>query len=254
MQIAKGIRIIGAAILALGVAAYIVYAMMVSAGRNDTDKCTGIKLNIEKNSHSGFITYDIVEKDLRDANILPTGRPMCDISTGQIERTLGKNEFVEQIECYKTSNNKVAIDITERTPVIYLLPDNGEGYYVDRHGKVITKNSYPVNLPVATGSFTRQYAGKHLSRLGEYLLNNPFWNNQIEQIHVSVNSDREYVIDLVPRVGDHIIHLGTLDKFQDKLRRLMVFYRQAITKVGWTKYSVIDLEYEGQIICKKQKD
>ncbi len=254
MQITKGIRIIGAATLALGVAAYIVYAIMLSAGRNGDDKCGGIELNIEKNSHAGFVTYAIVENDLRSANILPTGRPMCDISTGQIERTLRKNEFVEKVECYKTSKGKVAIDITERTPVIYLLPDNGEGYYVDKLGKVITKNTYPVNMPVATGKFTQQYARKHLSRLGVFLLDNPFWNDQIEQIHVSVNSDREYVIDLMPRVGDHIIHLGTIDKFQDKLQRLMVFYRQAITKVGWTRYSVIDLEYEGQIICKKQKD
>lgn len=254
MQITKGMKIIGAAILSLSVAAYIVYAMIQSAERNDNDKCDGIELNIEKNSNSGFITFDIVEKDLRNANILPTGRPMCDISTGQIERTLKKNEFVEKIECYKTSNNKVAIDITERTPVIYLLPDNGEGYYVDKYGKVITKNSYPVNMPVVTGKFSQHYAKKRLSRLGEYLFNNSFWNSQIEQINVSVNSDREYVIDLIPRVGDHIIHLGTLNNFQEKLQRLMVFYRQAITKVGWTKYSVIDLEYEGQIICKKQKD
>ncbi len=254
MQITKGIRIICVAILALSVAAYIVYAMVLSAERNDNDKCSGIELNIEKNSHSGFITSDIVENDLRNANILPTGRPMCDISTGQIERILRKNEFVEKIECYKTSNNKVAIDITECTPVIYLLPDNGEGYYVDKYGKVITTDAYPVNMPVATGKFSQNYARKRLSHLGVYLLNNPFWNNQIEQIHVSVNSDREYVIDLIPRVGNHIIHLGTLEKFQDKLKRLMAFYQQAITKVGWTKYSVIDLEYEGQIICKKQKN
>ncbi len=254
MQITKGIKIVGAAILVLGIAAYIVYAIMISAEKNENDKCSGIELNIEKNSHSGFITYSIVEDELRKVNILPTGRPMNDISTGQIERTLRKNEFVEKVECYKTSNDKVIINVTERTPVIYILPDNGEGYYIDKFGKVITNRAYPVNMPVATGKFSQRYARKRLARLGTYLLENPFWNNQIEQIYVSVNSDKEYTIDLIPRVGSHIIHLGTLNKFQEKLQRLMVFYQQAITKVGWNKYSIIDLEYEGQIICKKQKD
>jgi hypothetical protein len=31
----------------------------------------------------------------------------------------------------------------------------------------------------------------------------------------------------------------------------MVFYEKAIPEVGWNKYRTIDLEYDGQIICRK---
>lgn len=251
MQISKGIKMICAAVLAICIAAYIVYSILLSA--DDKDICAGIELNIEKQQNTGFVNNSIIEQELRNANIFPTGRRMCDISTGKIEKVLRQNEFIENAECYKTANNNIVINITERTPVIYILPENGDGYYVDRYGKSIKRNNYPVNMPVATGKITPRYAEKRLSHLGAFLLNNDFWNDQIEQINVSVNSDKEFVIDLIPRVGKQTIHLGTIKNFQKKLDRMMIFYQKAVPVIGWDKYSLINLEYEGQIICKKQK-
>ena len=34
-------------------------------------------------------------------------------------------------------------------------------------------------------------------------------------------------IELVPRVGDHLVYLGKLDNFEDKLARLKEFYKKA---------------------------
>ncbi len=251
MQISKGIKMISAAVLMICIAAYIVYSIMLST--DDKGTCTGVELNIEKQQNTGFVNNSIIEQELRNANIFPTGRLMSDISTGKIEKVLRQNEFIEDAECYKTANNKVVINISERTPVIYILTENGDGYYVDGYGKSMTKSSYPVNMPVATGKITPRYAEKRLSHLGAFLLNNDFWNNQIEQINVSVNSDKEFVIDLIPRVGKQTIHLGTIKNFQKKLNRMMIFYQKAVPAIGWDKYSMINLEYEGQIICKKQK-
>ena len=55
-----------------------------------------------------------------------------------------------------------------------------------------------------------------------------------------------------PRVGDHIVYLGKLDQFEDKLDRLKVFYKKALNEVGWNKYSRISLEFNNQIICTKR--
>jgi cell division protein FtsQ len=251
IQLKKGIKILIGAILVLGVATYAVYAAIIASNPSPEDRCTHIELNIEQNPHSGFITNEIIENELHKANIYPKERLLADIRTRDIEKTLMKNEFIEQVECYKTANNTVTINIKQRTPVIYILPDNGKGYYIDKYGKIITKTNYPVNLPVATGIMSEAYATKCLSKLGAYIVNDEFWNSQIEQIYVKANADREYVIDLIPRVGNHVIHLGHITNFENKLHRLMVFYEKALSQIGWNKYSSIDLEYEGQIICKK---
>ena len=108
-------------------------------------------------------------------------------------------------------------------------------------------------MPVATGRISRPYAQKHLARLGNYIVNNEFWNSQVEQISVSTNSDNEYTITLIPRIGHHTINLGTIDNFENKLARLHTFYEKALPTIGWDKYTTINLEYDGQIICKKTK-
>ena len=251
MQLKKGITILMVSILCLGVVAYVVYAMIVASTPSPDDKCKKLELVIEQNRHAGFITNEVIENELRKAGVYPKDRLMADIKTSDIETVLAKNEFVEHVECYKTANNAINIDICQRTPVIYVLPDNAKGYYVDTYGKVISKANYPVNLPVATGNISQAYAQKYLSKLGAYIVNNEFWDSQIEQIYVSLNPDGEYVIDLIPRVGSQVIHLGHVTGFEQKLHRLMVFYEKAIPEVGWNKYRTIDLEYDGQIICRK---
>lgn len=250
-KLKKGIIIVLTTILVLGVAAYIAYAIIVASEGALDDRCTSTVLTIEQNRHGGFITNEIVERELRKAGVYPKERYMNDIRTRDIEAVLAKNEFVEAVECYKTANGAVCINIKQRTPVLYVLPEKGKGYYVDTFGKVITKTNYPVNLPVATGNITPQYAQKYLSKLGTFIVNDEFWNSQIEQIDVKTDTEGERVIDLVPRVGNHIIHLGHASGFERKLHRLMVFYRKGMPEVGWNRYSSINLEYEGQIICKR---
>lgn len=89
---------------------------------------------------------------------------------------------------------------------------------------------------------------------------NELWRNQIEQINVLPNRG----IELVPRVGDHIIYLGNLPetsavekrelKIQEfvnkKMTRLENFYKYGLSQAGWNKYSYINLEFDNQIICK----
>lgn len=88
-----------------------------------------------------------------------------------------------------------------------------------------------------------------LKELNECLQNDPFWNNQIEQIHVTPTQE----LELVPRVGDHIVFLGKPKEIKDKLEKLKAFYVKALNKVGWNKYSRINLEFSNQIICTKKE-
>ena len=90
-----------------------------------------------------------------------------------------------------------------------------------------------------------------------------FWKNQIVQINIL--PDRG--VELVPRVGDHIVYLGCLptssnlqkrlaliqDFTKQKLTRLEKFYKYGLSQAGWNKYSYINLEFDNQIICKKRE-
>ena len=70
----------------------------------------------------------------------------------------------------------------------------------------------------------------------------------MEQIFVHPDNE----VELIPRVGNHRIMLGTFEGFEEKLDKLQLFYEQAIPKVGWEKYSIINLKYKNQIVCTKK--
>ena len=85
-----------------------------------------------------------------------------------------------------------------------------------------------------------------------------FWDAQIVQINVDgqgvtggLSYWKEPQVELVPRVGRHVIIFGTLDDAQSKLDKLMLFYEKVLSYEGWDAYSVINLRYKGQIVCRK---
>jgi cell division protein FtsQ len=107
---------------------------------------------------------------------------------------------------------------------------------------------YVNDIVVATGDITKKYAQKSLTKLGNFLVKNPLWRSQVEQVHVLPDG----TIEIVPRVGDHIVYLGMPFDLEQKFKRLEKFYRYGLSEAGWNKYSYINLEFRNQIICKKR--
>jgi cell division protein FtsQ len=89
---------------------------------------------------------------------------------------------------------------------------------------------------------------KDIYHLVNYINADDFWSAQIDQIYVDGNNE----IDLIPRVGNQLVHLGTIENLKGKLRNLEAFYVKVLPAVGWNKYSLIDLEFKDQIVCKKR--
>ena len=82
-------------------------------------------------------------------------------------------------------------------------------------------------------------------QVAKYLHEHKFWDSQIEQVFV--NKDFE----LVPRVGNQVIILGNTNDLEEKFNKLYVFYQEALPKVGWNTYSIINLKFKNQVVCTK---
>ena len=214
------------------IAAYLVLAV-TSFNKPDmtATHCTEVKTDIEQNIVDGFLTADEISKMLRQEKVYPLSLPMHDISSRKIEETLLKSPFVEKAEVYKTQSGEVCIQVRQRVPVVKVMADNGECYYI------------------ATGNISRKYAQSHLSRVANCIMQDKFWQNQIVQINVLP----DLTMELVPRVGDHIIFIGSPVGVAKKLERMRKFYLYGLNKAGWNKYSYINVEFDNQIICKKAK-
>ena len=174
---------------------------------------------------------------------------MSQVSARRIEESLLKNPFVESAQCYKTQSGRVFIHLKQRLPVARVKADNGEDYYVDTHGNIMPNTQFTSDLVIVTGQVTKKYAKKVLANVGNYLIQNKMWRAQAEQLNVLADGS----IEMIPRVGEHIIYLGQPIDIARKLDRLEKFYKYGLSKAGWNKYSYISLEFDNQIICKKRR-
>jgi hypothetical protein len=101
---------------------------------------------------------------------------------------------------------------------------------------------------IATGAITKAYAEKWLAPLSNIVLQDPFWKNQVVQYHVLNDGS----IEMMPRVGGHVIYLGQPTNVEKKLSRMQKFYRYGLMQAGWNKYSRVSVEFDNQIICKRK--
>jgi cell division protein FtsQ len=86
-------------------------------------------------------------------------------------------------------------------------------------------------------------------QLVQFISRDRFWSAQIDQIYI----DEDDEIDIIPRMGRHLIHLGSIDNYEGKLKNLKAFYDQVLPETGWSRYNFINLEFSDQIVCKKRE-
>ena len=229
-----------------------IYLVMAVTAFNDPDEtmakeCTEVEIDIEKESMEGFLNPGEVKKLLTQHKLYPLSQPMSSISPRKMEETLQKSPFVEKAECYKTLSGHVCINIKQRIPVVRIMSDNDDNYYLDNHGNIMPEAGYATDILIATGHISKKYAQNVLSKIANHIVSNTFWKNQTVQLNVLTNG----TLEMVPRVGDHIVFLGSPTNIDNKLERLRKFYIYGLNKAGWNKYSYINVEFNNQIICKK---
>ncbi len=186
----------------------------------------------------------------------------------------------------EVGTGRVCIRIKQMVPVLLVFDNKYGRYYVDKQGcKIKTDSIYAKNILVANGDISgienknrRQvqesseesdecwsvwgarihnafndipddnFIADELTPFANYIRNDEFWNSQIEQIFVEYNKNHDRIVTLIPRVGDQRIFMGTLDKYDKKLSRLRKFYERGLSVVGWNKYSILNLEFDNQVV------
>ena len=237
-------------IVMLVLIAYLAVAITAFNRKPADQTCRDMELVIKDTAYAGFITKEELKGILQQKGIYPIGKKMERISTKSLERELSKHPLIDEAECYKTPSGKVCVEVTQRIPILRVMSSNGQNYYLDNKGTVMPPDAKCVaHRVIVTGNVEKSFAMKDLYKFGVFLHNNKFWDAQIEQIHVLPDQN----IELVPRVGDHLVYLGKLENFEDKLARLKEFYKKGLNRVGWNKYSRINLEFSNQIICTKRE-
>jgi cell division protein FtsQ len=205
----------------------------------------------------------IKEKDIKElirrsfeVNLEETSIGQIDVE--RVERVIEQDPFVENAETFVDAAGNLNITIIQREPICRIIDNNGMNYYIDKQGIQMPRSRYfSARVPVVTGAIPphvpnflnlKKHGLKDVYTLINILDNDPFYKTFVQQINMDASGE----FTLVPILGDQKIRIGNLDDLDDKLKRLRIFYEEAMPYEGWKKYSSISLKYKGQIVCKKR--
>lgn len=240
-------RIVSIVVAALLVC-YILFVAIFFRDMKQNKVCEGLSVVVKDSLDKHFVNEGDLIWILKKADLNPIKKPMAEVNTDRIETELMKNEMIARVEAYKTPSGIIKLEVEQKVPIMRVISPRGN-FYVDNRGTTMPVSfRYVVDVPLVSGYVEKDLAVTDLYKFALFLQENEFWNNQIEQIYVHPNNE----VELIPRIGNHRIVLGSFDNFEEKLDNLRLFYDKVIPKIGWEKYSILNLKYKNQVVCTKR--
>ena len=203
------------------------------------------QINIEV-SEDQFMTEHIALKYIVQHNFNFDSVALSDFYLNELEIAFLQHPAIKNAEVYSNQEGVLSINLQQRKAIVRIKTDNTD-YYLDEEGmKMPLSSEYTPRVLVVTGEVNESNHSSIFSFL-ERINKDKFWKSQITQLHFN---NKEVII--IPRVGSHKIHFGTLTDVNKKLGNLYQFYKQAMPVKGWQTYSEINLAYNNQIVCTKK--
>ena len=239
----------------ISLAGMVVLMSFISIKKHEV-KCTKVEILIP--GADNFIEREEIDAILKNNEGELVGRNLEAINIHEIEKTIKANPYIAYVKVYNEMNGVIHIEIKQRQPVLRILNAGGQDYYIDSDGlKMPMSPNFTANVLVATGNILEGFSGRvdtlltplarDLYKTALFSKKDTLWDAQFEQIYVNDKND----IELIPRVGNQRIILGNADSLATKMNNLLVFYKQAMPKVGWNAYKTINLKYHNQIVAER---
>ena len=236
----------------------LVVLMSFVDAKKKTVVCTNVKILIP--GADNFIEREEIDAILKQSQGSLIGRNLGEINLQRIEKSIKANPYIAYATVYADMNGVIQIEVRQRQPILRMINAGGQDYYVDSNGlKMPVSPNFTANVLVANGNIMEHFSGKvdtlitklavDLYKVALYVKQDTLWDAQIEQLYVNDKKD----IELVPRVGNQRIILGSADSLETKMRNLLAFYKKAMPKVGWNTYKTINVKYTNQIVCERNK-
>ena len=184
------------------------------------------------------------------------GRKINEINLDKLEQLLKDNIWISDAEMWFDNRSVLRVSVIERNPVARIFTTDGDSYYIDSSlVRMPLSEKISARLPVFTSfpggdvlTAKDSILLQDVKNTAVYILNDSFLMSQTAQIDI-VNNE---TFEMIPVVGDHLVKLGDGKDMDKKFNRLMTFYKQVLSKSGFNTYSIVDVQYAGQVIGTKR--
>lgn len=153
------------------------------------------------------------------------------------------------MQCYKDETlGVVYVRVQQIVPVMRVF-DGTASYYVNRNGKRMTAtDAFRADVPVVEGRFTGKFAPTRLLPMIEYVEADSLLHSLVTMYSVADSNN----IYIVPSICGHVVNMGNADGYKEKFRKLMLFYRKVLPKMGWNTYDTISVKWDHQVVATRR--
>lgn len=242
-------KLIVRTILLLILTALLVAGMLWARGKSRDTVCKRIDIEVVNDDSTSFVTRNGIEQELNQRGLMPTGKPIWQANCEVIERELSKWEYIEAVQCYKDETlGVVYVRVQQIVPVMRVF-DGTASYYINRNGKRMTANdAFRADVPVVEGRFTSKFPPTRLLPMIEYVESDSLLHSLVTMYSVADSNN----IYIVPGICGHVVNMGTPDGFKQKFRKLLLFYRKVMPKMGWSTYDTISVKWDHQVVATRR--
>lgn len=232
-----------------------VWLLVAAIGRQDAAVCKKVIINVYGNGSNLFIDKkDVMQIINSQNNGQAVGQKISSLHLSRMEAELRKNDWVHQVQLYIDNHKNLRVEIEESVPVARIFTSSQKSFYVDSGLAVLPlSDKFSARLPVFT-NFPAEVNGfrksdsallKQMVVLANIINHDEYLMAMIAQIDMNPSGQFE----MIPKIGRQVILFGNADEAKQKFDKLKIFYRTVIKKLGWQKYSTINLQFKDQVVA-----
>jgi cell division protein FtsQ len=236
--------------------------LVAAIGKKKRETCSDYQITIKGSQQNFFVDAKDIAKLLSagsGGNI--KGQHVSEIKMRKLEELLEDNEWIKDAEIWFDNKNILNVIVTEREPVARIFTTAGNSYYIDSTVKRMSlSDKMSARVPVFTNfpekrTWTPNDSAlmEDVKSVAQFVQHNEFWNSQVAQLDIINCGFNCWQFEMVPVVGNHTVRLGNAENIEEKFGRLFTFYKQVLSKSGFDKYPVLDVQYKGQVIGSKER-
>ncbi len=218
--------------------------------------CTNVVVELENIHDNHFLDEADVIRLVNQSAPGLKGMSVNRIDLRAIEKALMTDRHIRDAELYGDLKGNLVVRVELRRPIARIVQDDAPDAYVAEDGvvmgisdkfssRVMILSGKGMKKLVEAGDLMKVEAGVQLMDMMEFILDDSFWTAQVAQMDVNTHDE----ITLYPQVTGQVVEFGTANRYEDKLHKLMVFYKEILPQKGWTRYEKVNLTYDGQIIA-----
>lgn len=229
--------------------AVLIFLLSFSAIRHACHTVAGLEIEIDHPDGNYFVNDSLVRLIVDGPQQVVTSAALGNLDLSEIEQRLDNNHFIKKSHVYKDVNGALKIQVMQQKAVARVHTETEE-YYLSEDLKKIPLSAVYSPRVILVGGEIEDAEFSNIRDFEAYVSADKLLKKHI----IAIRKEGPNSFNLLVNKGNYVIEFGELADFDEKFRKLKLFYEQYLGKVGFDFYEKISLKFNNQIVATKRNN